>query len=195
MSTIDFYSFDRDEEQNYACRVESEVDERGLESMVARISAHENLTGENRVCYMFGEGGLTRNAYIEVSGIDGTEVAWKGFFGPMWLYPASFIAASQGALVKITKTSALQLTCRLMTNLSLATIYSFSSKLEDVVVLDVKRNRWRSNIDQLISRDPSHFKLMIDGGNNESSTGIYFVLTCGPDCPEDIIKVANTFGK
>ncbi len=170
-----------------------EATEELVEKMIYDLSSDKNISNneDGRVCYLFVHGSKSRRDFQKLKTVEGIHICWEGFYGPRWLYPLSFIVSGHGGLLKVNEPRSLPRVLGELSELAMITMCSFKSVYENELVLHIKINNWKSNIESFLAQDSSYMRLMIDGDNAESSTGIYVVVACGEYCPNSLVVKAN----
>ena len=179
------------EHPNTLKKFDREVQLERVEYTVTQIAKSTSINMADKVCYMYGMGSQPESVYSELKYLKGIDVIWYDTILPKIFKPLSFIVASYTGLIKVSDNSFLSKTFIKLIEMAMAGIYIFNKDYQDEFISQIKHNRRSPVSDHIIKKDPSYFIYQVDADNNESSTGIFEIISYGKNCPEELIKIVN----
>jgi hypothetical protein len=143
--------------------------------------------GEDSLCAIFGYGAKTKSTYSEIDKLPGAEVVWLGNFGPWWLSPLLWIAASKGGLVKVKTRDQITTILKELGSLAMVELISCPAAMSDELIAHVRRRRWRSQPGEVAAKHSNYFCYGFDGDYAYDSEGrIWTWCAVGSHCSPDI---------
>ena len=159
------------------------------EEQVESLS-NENCTvvrlGEGQLCVVFGYGSQTSSTYRKIDELSGANVLWLKIFGPWWLGPLMWIAASKGGLVKVQARHQVATIIEKLGNLAMVELISCPAALSDQMLDHVRRNSWQNRPGEVAAQDGSYFCFGFDGGSSDSEGGLYTWCAIGDRCSPEL---------
>jgi hypothetical protein len=162
-----------------------EIDGDQLELIVKKISERARLSSE-RVCYVYGSGGISLGTYEKISKLDGVDLVFTKSVLPFFLSFLRPLIASESGLVRVKDPLILPDVFEFLTNQSMATIFIFSTEYESSFIEQVRQSSVVESFDFGVKKDPSYFMYLADTDNSESKTGIYEFVSIGVNSIEDV---------
>jgi hypothetical protein len=143
--------------------------------------------GDESLCAVFGYGSQSRSTYREIDALPGAQVVWLGNFGPWWLSPVLWIAASRGGLVTVEARDQIATILKELGTLAMVELISCPAAMRDDLISYVRRNRWRSQPGEVAARDSNYFCYGFDGDYAHDSEGrLWTWCAVGSRCPPEI---------
>jgi len=176
-------------------RFKFDPSENELSNIFNHLERSNNLTNDNRCCYIFVYGKHTKSTFQEISTIEGLELIAVDFYGPKILKTLAFIMAGYSGLIKIKNANKMGEIMKKLTNLSMAGLFSINNSFEDRFIDYYFKNNYKTyNPEQFVTSDSSYFSLIIDGDNYETESGFLGIVEFGDNCPEELSDIFKNFG-
>jgi hypothetical protein len=154
-----------------------------LEHRLKKIASLIDLSGD-KVCYIIGMGGRPKSTFYKLQKTEGVNLIWYGSIFPKYLRILSIFIASYAGLVKVIDSKKLPDLFLDICDSSMAGIYIFNKSMEKKFVDEVIKNPLPVHLDFGIKYDASYFLYVVDADNNESSTGIYEIISYGKNATD-----------
>jgi len=148
---------------------------------------------DDQLCFVFGYGSQTGSTYREIDELPGAYVLWLKNFGPWWLSPLLWIAASKGGLVKIEARHQLATVIEKLGSLAMVELISCSAALNDQMLDHVRRNSWRSRPGEVAAKDGRYFCFGFDGDSGDSEGGLYTWCAVGDNCSPELTNAVAKY--
>lgn len=164
--------------ENTSNEYDNEVTEDLLDHHLSKIASIYR-DSEGYVCYVFGMGAQPKSTYEELKKKSGIEVIWSQSILSSPFKVLSLLIASHAGLIKILDPNRLPNVTKKLCHLSMAGIYIFNKSMEEDFVARVLENPLPERYDFGIKEDEHYFLYIVDADNEESSTGIYEIVSYG----------------
>jgi hypothetical protein len=163
-----------------------------VRSMSQSICANLPM-GHDSLCAVFGYGNQPTSTYKWLSRLPGVEVPWDRNFGPWWLAPLLWIAASRGGLVIVEARDKVAPVLDALGRLAMLELFSCSRHLRDEMTRHVQEHTWRSHPGLVASTDDDYFAFGFDGDSDDPDGGIYTWCAVGNGCPRDLTDCLSDY--
>ena len=168
-------------------RVDKEVSETLVRKRLRDIMNWANQTEERFTIYVYVMGGHPKRFYDYLHSRNEVEVLWSGSRMPKWLLMLDQIVASHAGLIKVYDLNVVDNLFLEAVEKSMAALYILFNFDEQRMISQVKKETLPEFLEALIADDdPKNFIYQVDGDNQESNTGIYELISTGPECPVKI---------
>jgi hypothetical protein len=162
-----------------------------IDQLTSRLADDPEVLSDIRCCMIIGYGGQKSATYHYLKHINGIEVIKEANWGPWWLTPLFIIAASRGGLIRVHDKQLIPDVFTRLSNCAVAELYSFNRNLTNDVKDHVQRNKWRSQIGEVIREDDGYFCFGVDGDTFCTDTGIIGWCAFGKQCPPSLINIVQ----
>jgi len=142
--------------------------------------------GENDICAVFGYGSQTKSTYDEIADMSGVDVVWSKNFGPWWLSPLMWIAASKGGLARVDSREQAAKVLGKLGSLAMVELISCPGELYDQILAHVRRDKWRSRPSEIAAKVGDFFSFGFDGDSSDAEGGIYTWCAIGDNCSVEL---------
>ena len=166
--------------------------ENQVQSLSQSICASVEIS-DTRICSFFGYGSQSTATYRELACSAGVDVPWHRNFGPWWLKPLTWLAASRGGLVFVETTDKVGPIMESLSSLAMVELYSCRSPLRTDIIEYVKNTAWRSRPGIVVSRDSSYFAFGFDGDSSDEEGRFYTWCSYGTDHPKELSECLSNF--
>jgi hypothetical protein len=164
----------------------------GPKHFIDQVAEAPSLLSPGRVCVLYGYGSRPTNTYRWIQDLEGIDLIWHDDFGPWYLKPLQFVAASHGGLMRVTERSALIETFGELAHLAMVELYSFRKSLLPGVIDYVRQMKWRSFIGTRIgAEDESYFCFGVDGDSTNTDLQYFCWASYGEECPDDLRQLVR----
>jgi hypothetical protein len=171
-------------------KFDQQVEMDDVEKNIDLITKWSKDTDLDHVLVVYGMGGQTKKVYNFLRDRDEIRLLWSGPRLPKYLRFLNGIISSYAGLMVVHKIEILKELFTSLSENSMVGIYICFNK--DVLVemeTVVANNIHPEALDDLVSTvDLENLIYQVDADNNESITGIYEIISHGPNCPIDLIK-------
>ena len=177
--------------ENTKYEASSETTEDEINNIIASL-AKEIAQAEAYACYVIGMGARPKAIYTKVEKINDVElIRSRSVLSGIFSWSIPFVASYEG-IIKIKSSYILPSIFELVSDSSMAAIYCFSLKYEELILNSLLQAPKGKAYMNLLKEDPSYSMFLVDTDCFESTTGMLKVVSYGFEAPKGVMHCLHT---